>query len=417
MEIDHAEIVFRADGAVETAPPEIVPAGTSDVVVMAHGWNNDAAAARSLFEAWRARLADALDAVPAPTVRRVATLGVIWPSQQFALPATTTPQQLQEHLGAVAATAAPADRDALAAAGAQVPALDTADGRDAFASRLVDVIGARTGLDEPAVPLLAEGSTLRTAAGVRPTDLDPPPEGVPHGAVATVPEAAAAGLFGADSLLGGAVQLANLATFYVMKDRAGVVGEQGVGPFLAERLPADGPRLHLVGHSFGARLVTAAALSAPGHRSSAVTHSLSLLQAAFSHYAFAEKWGDPGQAGSFRGLLTQGGLVGPMLVSHTRNDEAVGLAYALASRFRDQIGSALGGPGDPYGGLGSNGAQLTPEVTPDEPRLRPVGEPYHLVPRRVHNLLADAFVHDHGDVRGPEIGHALAAAIACGATL
>ena len=46
-----------------------------------------------------------------------------------------------------------------------------------------------------------------------------------------------------------------------MKNRAGTVGRNGLGPLLG-RLPA-GVRVHLVGHSFGARLVSFALAGLP----------------------------------------------------------------------------------------------------------------------------------------------------------
>ena len=69
-----------------------------------------------------------------------------------------------------------------------------------------------------------------------------------------------------------------------MKRRAGAVGErfgrEHLGPFW-DALPCGRPRLHLVGHSFGAKLLTSAVLGGVHPR------SLTLLQAAFSAFAFA----------------------------------------------------------------------------------------------------------------------------------
>ena len=57
----------------------------------------------------------------------------------------------------------------------------------------------------------------------------------------------------------------NFATYYQMKERAGTVGAGGLNPLLRElRAAAPDLRIHLVGHSFGGRLVTAAALGRAG---------------------------------------------------------------------------------------------------------------------------------------------------------
>ena len=47
------------------------------------------------------------------------------------------------------------------------------------------------------------------------------------------------------------------ATYWEMKNRAGVVGCRGLGPLIGQ-IDAAAPalRIHLLGHSFGARLVS-----------------------------------------------------------------------------------------------------------------------------------------------------------------
>ena len=62
----------------------------------------------------------------------------------------------------------------------------------------------------------------------------------------------------------GARRIANYATYYQMKTRAGLVGRQVLAPTLLRvRDKFPDLRIHLVGHSFGGRLVTAAASVMP----------------------------------------------------------------------------------------------------------------------------------------------------------
>ena len=57
----------------------------------------------------------------------------------------------------------------------------------------------------------------------------------------------------------------NMTTYYQMKERAAVVGTNGLAQVIAKvRSKAPALRLHLVGHSFGGRLVTAATDAANG---------------------------------------------------------------------------------------------------------------------------------------------------------
>ena len=59
--------------------------------------------------------------------------------------------------------------------------------------------------------------------------------------------------------------------------------------------------------------------------------SVMLLQGAFSHNGFA-KQGDSTDRGVFRDVIEKRKVRGPILISHTHNDKAVGVAYPIASR-------------------------------------------------------------------------------------
>ena len=202
-------------------------------------------------------------------------------------------------------------------------------------------------------------------------------------------------------------RLLNFTTYYEMKERAGTVGRVGGSVLLrALRHAAPEARLHLVGHSFGARLVTAAASELPPGTSGV---TLTLLQAAFSHNGLASKF-DGTHDGAFRRIVSEGRVSGPVLITHTKNDRAVGVAYPLASRLARQKAAALGDEHDPYGGLGRNGAQHTPEAQPGE--LLGTGKPYSFTPGKVYNLRADRFIADYGDIASHEVAYALLTAIA-----
>jgi pimeloyl-ACP methyl ester carboxylesterase len=209
-------------------------------------------------------------------------------------------------------------------------------------------------------------------------------------------------------------QLISLTSYYQMKDRAGKVGARGVTALLdalsaalsaAPHATPEAPHLHLAGHSFGARVVSSAAAT-----TTSPIHSISLLQGAFSDLAFAGADGPLRRAGAFRVALTSGVLKGPIIVTHTHNDLAVTVAYAVASRLARQAGSGLGGPDDPYAGIGANGAVATHEAVRSVP-LSAAGFSYEFVPGRIYNLRADAFISGHLDVTGPEVANAVLHAI------
>src|ERR1035438_4638991 len=93
VEFDKTGGVFQAQQEEEirrfltTSPGD----GTSDVVVLSHGWNNDMDEARTLYRAFLGCLEPLL---PAEKAGKVIAIGVLWPSKKFAdqdpLPMTMT---------------------------------------------------------------------------------------------------------------------------------------------------------------------------------------------------------------------------------------------------------------------------------------------------------------------------------------
>ncbi len=157
----------------------------------------------------------------------------------------------------------------------------------------------------------------------------------------------------------GALNMLNYATYYQMKERAGLVGRNALFPLLRDLRAAFADlKIHLIGHSFGGRLVTAAASGADGEP---VADTMTLLQAAFSHHAFASRF-DGSRDGFFRQVIAKGAVRGPVVVTCTTNDLAVGKLYPLASLFAGQDAAGIGGPESQFGGIGCNGAQKTPEA-------------------------------------------------------
>src|SRR5215212_5541775 len=86
------EVQFTRDGQVFD-PHEVDDllsffdqATTTDLFVIAHGWNNDMAAARQLYANFFGRVRAMFDAghVPGLETRSFAVLAVLWPSKKFA---------------------------------------------------------------------------------------------------------------------------------------------------------------------------------------------------------------------------------------------------------------------------------------------------------------------------------------------
>ncbi len=428
-------LAFDKDGAIvdETQFAAVTAALSStaitDLIVMSHGWNNDMPEAEALYTSIFNQVGAVLPlknpACNAVRAKKVLVVGILWPSKKFddsslipggaaalgdgASDAVQAVDLLSQFLDS------PDAEQALQRAKSLVPRLgDSMDARDEFA-RLIRAFMPHDANDEepvidPALYTLTGDELLRRLA--RPVrDAGPASSG---GAASY--DGGAAGLgdwFG--KVADGARNLANLVTYYQMKNRAGAIGQSGVRDALArirQDRPASGPgalAIHLVGHSFGCRLVTAAAAGPDGAAPLPVT-SLVLLQAAFSHYGFAVAY-DGTHDGYFRRVVTDPAYVtGVVAITFTAKDKAVGLAYPLASRIARQIAAAMGDANDPYGGLGRNGAQKTPGAK--VVTLAAPGTPYEFAARGIYNLDSNQTIGGHSDLAHPEVAYALLSAMA-----
>jgi hypothetical protein len=401
------------------------PAGVTDLFVISHGWNNDIPEAEGLYSSIFAKVSEVLaqtnPACANVRARRAAVVGILWPSKKFdeasliaggaAAMSTKGPADLTKSLDLLTSfVATPDAKKSLKRASALVPKLaDSVDARDEFVRIVRAYMPHDVNSEEPVIPedlFTLDGDQLLQRLS-RPVHDGKPGGGSGGGAAG----------FGdwIGKAVDGAKNLVNLVTYYQMKGRAGVVGEKGAYDLLRQiraARPADGAnplRLHLIGHSFGCRLVTAAT-AGPANAPPLPVDSLTLLQAAFSHFGFAQAY-DGTHDGYFRRVVTDPARVrGPIVITFTAKDKAVGLAYPIASRIARQIAAAMGDANDPYGGLGRNGAQKTPGA--ETVTLGKVGTAYAFAMRGIYNLDSNAVIGGHSDLAHPEVAYAIVSAVA-----
>ena len=436
----YLEVEFDKNGALVDASMTqqlttfVSAHSVSDLLVISHGWNNDMAEARDLYKRFFARTREVLETLPALKTRKFAVLGVLWPSKKFAeqtlipggaagLHSQVDVSQIKAQLQALKGFFDDPQADAiLQKATALVDSLeDKASSRKEFVNLLRALLPGPDSQDKesPEEFFRISGDELMDRLS-KPVDQDDEP-GMRHGGApggvsggdtrAATGASGAAGLgdlFG--GLLSGARNLLNYTTYYQMKERAGAIGQGGLNPQLVQlqnRFPAL--KIHLIGHSFGGRLVTATA-AGPDVLPDFRPASMTLLQAAFSHFGFARDYDHHQSNGLFRRVMASSLVSGPVLVTCTGNDTAVGVMYAIASRIKNQVASALGDKNDIYGGMGRNGAQATPEAS--EGKLLNPGVPYQFEAGKLYNLNADAVIKDHSDICKKEVAYALLSAIA-----
>jgi len=166
----------------------------------------------------------------------------------------------------------------------------------------------------------------------------------------------------------------NLGSVWTMKSRAGKVGVLGVGPLLAEILAkGSDARVHLVGHSFGARVLLSAVASCQPERK---VRSMLLLQPAVNRWCFAEQVIGTDVPGGYREVLRR--VEQPVLATRSTHDYPLHEFFHLAVRGGSlgEIDIAAIGDIDRYGALGGYRPQLEANFPRDE--VRDPGNAYDL---------------------------------------
>jgi hypothetical protein len=425
---------FDQDGAPLNEQQVTLPAGTTDVIVMSHGWNNTEEQAEQLYsELFTNFAAVAPDQLQK---KKLAIVGVIWPSKKFTDVVEAAVAEQARGGGAGFGTSSEAADETIKAkldliaqmfdskAAKNIQAakdqLGKLDSDPAARKKFVDELRS---LLDPSAAHEEDNSALffKLDGAVMLEKLKTPTPLVSRGGgggaaslgghPTTSPAGGAAGLGDIFSgIKAGAIRFLNYFTYYEMKKRAGTVGQNGVGPML-DRLAGKVQRIHLVGHSFGGRVVTAASMASTTDK----LQTMSLLQTAFSHNGFSRSMN-----GFFRSVVDKQRVKGPILVTYTPNDRAVGIAYPTASRLSGTVASAFGDKDDKFGGLGRNGTQKmeSREVVQGVDRLVAVGDSYAWQPGCFHNLESSKYIVDpkggdaHGFVTGKEVAWAISRAIA-----
>jgi hypothetical protein len=419
-----------------------IRSGVSDLFVISHGWNNNIDDAQSLYSGLTGQIAAQVAQAPTLKSRTFAICGVLWPSKKFedselipsgaaSLNDSVSGAQLKSRLQGLS--------DLMQSKGWPVEAPDLAV--DAVLQSITQVVehweddpSVRQDVVERIRDMLPKQNVDTEDASSRFFAMKPeqllsnlsrslnPPANAPHANAAALdpfrsgPVSGLGGAAGFRDVLGGVqsafLHFLNFTTYYLMKARAGDVGVKGITP-LIETIRAVRPdlRVHLIGHSFGCRVVVCA-VNALGTGDLLRPNTMTLLQGAFSHNGFASKF-DEANDGAFRKVVVEKKIRGPILITHTRNDKAVGLAFPIASRIAGQTAAALGDENDLYGGLGSNGAQ-TQVTTPERVvgTLLDIGGGSYpfaagTTSSKLYNLKSDAFIAGHSDIVNPQVGHAV----------
>lgn len=436
--------LFYDDAGKPTAANQLAAlneraATATDIILIAHGFRNDENDATRLYtdflKNFRTHVGSAQFAGTLPG-RNWAVGLVFWPSKSFSESSgdgavQSADSSAEERAEKEMARAQLIELRDTIATEAQKPRIDQAialldqvkDSAEAQNQLVTEVLSLLEGAEDEGDGLeevrAASGSDLLKKLGGGPLNPVAPDVDAGEGGagglgpvVVTDEEGATQGIGGMlGSVFGGIGKFLNMTTWYVMKNRSGVVGMAGVAAAV-RTLKAAHPaiKVHLVGHSLGGRLMAGCCKSLT-NAPMVQPHTTTLLEAAFSHYGFSPNNGR-GKVGFFRRVITTGVVKGPLLATFSAQDNVVGLVYATASRLAGDNVEAIGDANDQFGGIGRNGSQMTPESTFET--LHDAGKPYApFALGKVVNLDGSGGrIKDHGDITNLDVTYAFATSVA-----
>jgi hypothetical protein len=383
----------------------------TDIFIFSHGWNNDWAAARARYDDFLAgfqQLRSHLGLAFPPTYRPL-LIGVIWPSSSLVFPWERAP------LFAGGTVIDSGERDSLIAEEQQVIRELAAELPEQNLSRFYSLAqsGGQLNLEQARElanilsPIYRARYEELPGVEAEPTEDDllrlwastgSEMEESGEGGFATddLPSVNAAGSL---SFLAPR-QVFRLATVWQMKDRAGAVGTYGVGPLLRDLLSAENNQchVHLIGHSFGAKvLLSATASGGLAHK----VNSMLLLQPAVNHLCFAKDATGEGEPGGYYSILER--IEQPIMTTFSDRDGALHDFFHLAVRRAADIGERriAGAPPSRYSALGGYGPGGADEITTVVEMKRPEDGPYKDLSSdqiRIIALRAHSLIRGHGDI-------------------
>jgi hypothetical protein len=407
-ELDEGNGVFGSETAL-TALSEPGSAIT-DVFLLSHGWHGDVEGAMSQYDNW-VTVTAASQPEDARRPVRPLIIGVHWPSEAWGDDTIV----------------APSDEGLLGGEPLPGGALTVDDAVEKYADVIVDTSDARAALrtifeasvepeDTGKLPeavrqaylTLRRESRLAENGDEERASVDDwdPQEAFEHALDDTDGES---GLLGGGSFL-DRLRDAILApfrqlSFWKMKARAKTFGENGAALLLRQLQDAttEDVRFHLMGHSFGSLVMSAAIAGTKNSAPVRPVHSLLLVQGAVSLWAYARAVPDERDPGYFHRIIREEMVLGPIVTTRSAFDYAVGRFYPLGAGIAGQV---LLGDFPRYGGLGAFGIQGVDGAEDTE-----IGDDttnYELEPGRIYNVDATTVISTlsgpggaHNDIAHP----------------
>ena len=414
-------VAFDKDGREQGDPDagggpisqEIVTALTrdaiTDVFVLSHGWKGDLPAAVEQYDNWIGAMGACTNDRQRARAKwpdfKSLIIGFHWPSQPWG-------DEKNDGSFAVDGTGGGADAfiDGWAGRIADTPAARDAL-RVIYDSALEEIEPDRLSPEVvKAYRTLEREAELRAdgVSGAPDADREPLDPQLSY-EEASLDDASFGGGLG-DGLLSPLRQL----SFWTMKKRARSVGESGGHGLLRTiRQARPGVRLHLMGHSFGC-IVVSGMVHGPKGVADVPVSSMILVQGAMSLWSYCDDIPEKrGSAGYFRNVMTRKAVSGPIVVTTSKFDGAVGKWYPRAASPARQVDFGGGNALPKYGAIGTFGLQGAGLQLQQSDLATDIAHDYGFAPGHVYNLNSDGVIKTgggssgaHSDIAHVEVGHA-----------
>ena len=421
-DIEYGLISFDADGTERPEGTTLMSQqlvdkakrdGVTNVFFFCHGWKGDLPAARDQYNRWIGAFARAPERQSAATVFpnfKPLFIGLHWPSQPWG----------DEELR-----------------GGSFGAPEVAVSPDALLRSYLARLGDRPEIRRPLEIIIDEARTniapdelsprvrqayldLNDALGLGSAGVAGPPDADRE---AFDPEASFEAANQAGESFGG-LNLGSLLeplrglSYWTMKKRARSIGEGGMHSFLKDVQNVTSARIHLMGHSFGT-IVISGMLGGPNAKGPLVrpVDSVALVQGAVSLWCYASTIPfKGGGSGYFNPVVGDHKVSGPMIVTRSKHDSAVGVFYPLASQVKGSASFDLQSLPE-FGAIGAFGIQGVADGIGNDLKMLAADGAYTLEKGKIYNLESSQFIAKkegasgaHSDIAGPEVAHAIWAA-------
>ena len=369
----------------------------TDVFLLSHGWRGDVPAARAQYNRWIGAMAgcsaDIGDMKEKRSGFRPLIIGLHWPSEPWGddtFAGTSSfdmagAEPVEELVSEIAAKT-----------------VDSPAARAALRTIVATV------LDDNNPPHLPPEVQTAYAALNRETGLGEGGEAAPPGDDREPFDAEAVYRRGQDQAVSfggfadGVLSPIRTLSFWVMKDRARLFGESGRPPTPVRpdaRGAGRGVRFHLMGHSFGCIVASAAVAGLAGSSLPAPVDSLALIQGALSLWSYCSDIpAATGTPGYFQRLVAGRRVRGPIITTQSEFDRAVGTWYPWAAGVKGQVAFPAGQQ-PKYGAVGTFGVRGPGAEGEDRVILWP-DHAYGFEPGRIYNIDASSVINVGGGFSG-----------------